>query len=440
MKQLIKNVHILTMDEKWTEYQNGYLLIEDNQISQLGEMTDSLPQADRVIDGKKGILLPGMINTHTHTGMIPFRSLGDDVPDRLRRFLFPLEQVMTPELVRTSAEYAMAEMLLSGVTAFCDMYYFEDQVAQAAERMQVRALLGETIMDMATCDAKNAGEALAYCEQFIQKWQGHEMITPMIAPHAPNTNDLKTLEAIVKLSRKYHAPITMHVEEMTYEMEEFAKKHQQTPIAFLHGLGYFEQDFVMAHCIFMTEEDMALVEQYKEQVRVAHCIGANTKSAKGVAPVGDMLKHQITVGLGTDGPSSGNTLDLFTQMRMFANFHKTYLADRSAFPAREIVCLATAGGAKTLGLFDQVGSLEVGKQADLTLVETQSVNMFPIFDAYSALVYSASASNVSDVWVNGQQLVKEKQLVKKDVQALRTTLYQQMDRFVAEAKRKASEV
>lgn len=440
MKQLIKNVHILTMDKDWTEYQNGYLLIEENRISQLGTMSESLPQADQVIDGKNGILLPGMINTHTHTGMIPFRSLGDDVPDRLRRFLFPLEQVMTPELVRASAEYAMAEMLLSGITAFCDMYYFEDEVAQAAESMQVRALLGETIIDMATCDAKNAAEALAYCESFIQKWQGHERITPVIAPHAPNTNDLKTLKAILALSRKYEVPITMHVEEMTYEMEEFAKNYQQTPLAFLHELGYFDQDFIMAHCIFMTDEDMELVEKYQKKVRIAHCIGANTKSAKGVAPVRSMLEHQLTVGLGTDGPSSGNTLDLFTQMRMFANFHKTYLADRGAFPAKEIVRLATAGGAKTLGLFDQVGSLEVGKKADITLIETQSVNMFPIFDVYSALVYSANASNVSDVWVNGRQLVKEKQLVQTDIQALRTALYQQMGQFVAEAKRKAAEV
>lgn len=440
MKQLIKNVQILTMDEEWTEYKDGYLLIEENRISQLGAMTDPLPQADQVIDGKKGILLPGMINTHTHTGMIPFRSLGDDVPDRLRRFLFPLEQVMTPKLVRASAEYAMAEMLLSGVTAFCDMYYFEDEVAQAAEAMKIRALLGETIIDMATCDAKDSIEALAYCETFIQKWQNHAMITPIIAPHAPNTNDPETLAAIVALSRKYNVPITMHVEEMTYEMEEFAKKFQQTPIAYLHELGYLDQTFIMAHCIFMTEEDMALVKKYKDNVRIAHCIGANTKSAKGVAPVRGMLENHLTVGLGTDGPSSGNTLDLFTQMRMFANFHKTHLADRGAFPAKEIVHLATAGGAKTLGLFDQVGSLEIGKQADLTLVETQSINMFPIFDAYSALVYSANASNVSDVWVNGQQLVKEKQLVQKDVQALRAALYQQMDQFVTEAKRKAAEV
>ncbi|MGG5315374.1 amidohydrolase [Enterococcus sp. AZ072] len=440
MKQLVKNVHILTMDEEWTEYKHGYLLIEENRISQLGPMSDSLPQADEVLDGQKGILLPGMINTHTHTGMIPFRSLGDDVPDRLRRFLFPLEQVMTPKLVRASAEYAMAEMLLSGVTAFCDMYYFEDEVAQAAEAMKVRALLGETIIDMATCDAKDSADALAYCESFIQKWQGHEMITPVIAPHAPNTNDLKTLEAIAALSRKYNVPITMHVEEMTYEMEEFTEKYQQTPIAFLHELGYLDQEFIMAHCIFMTEEDMELVKEYKDNVRIAHCIGANTKSAKGVAPVRGMLEHQLTVGLGTDGPSSGNTLDLFTQMRMFANFHKTHLADRGAFPAKEIVQIATAGGAKTLGLFNQVGSLEVGKKADLTLVETQSVTMFPIFDAYSALVYSANASNVSDVWVNGQQLVKGKQLVLRDVQVLRAALYQQMDEFVAQAKRKASEV
>jgi Cytosine deaminase and related metal-dependent hydrolases len=439
MKTIIKNVHVVTMDDQLNEWKHGYVLIDNEEIVALGDEAtlDHSLTVDQVIDGQRGILMPGMINTHTHAGMIPFRSLGDDVPDRLRRFLFPLEQFMTKELVKSSSDYAIAEMLLSGVTSFCDMYYFEDEVAQSCDEMGVRALVGETIIDMPTCDSPTASEALVYTEQFIQKWQDHPLITPVIAPHATNTNTLEIFKDILALGKKYETPITMHVSEMTYELSEFEEKYQQTPIAFLESLGYFDHDLIMAHCILATSEDVELIAAAKENVRVAHCIGANTKSAKGVAPIKEMLANDITVGLGTDGPSSGNTLDLFTQMRMFANFQKTANQDRALFPAKEIVALATIGGAKTLGLDQQVGSLEVGKKADIVLVETDSVNMFPIFDAYSALVYSANPSNVQSVWVNGQQLVANKQLVKQELGQLKAKLYQSMETFVKEAKKRS---
>ncbi|MDR2833127.1 MAG: amidohydrolase [Streptococcaceae bacterium] len=432
MKQLIKNVHILTMDEQSSEYKNGYLLIEGNKIAKIGHMTENQPLADVVIDGKGGILMPGMINTHTHTGMIPFRSLGDDVPDRLRRFLFPLEQVMTKELVKASAKYAIAEMLLSGVTSFCDMYYFEEEIAQATKEMETRALLGQTIIDMKTPDYENAKEALSACENFLSKWADNELIQPIIAPHATNTLTKNQLSEIVQLAKKYQAPITMHVAEMTYEMEEFQEKYQQTPIEYLAQLGFLEQEFIMAHCIFMNDSDIELVKKYPT-VRIAHCVGANTKSAKGVAPVKEMLDAKLTIGLGTDGPSSGNTLDLITQMRMFANFHKTKNNARNLFSAKQIVELATKSGAKTLGL-NQVGSLEIGKLADIILVETSSVNMFPIFDPYSVLVYSANASNIEHTWVNGKQLVKDKKLTTHSLIDLRDDLYNQMNEFVKQAK------
>ncbi|MDR0921350.1 MAG: amidohydrolase [Lactobacillales bacterium] len=435
MKTLIKNVHVLTMDDEETEYKHGFVLIDGEDIVEVGAMRADLPVVDEVIDGQDGILLPGFVNTHTHCGMIPFRSLGDDVPDRLRRFLFPLEAYMTRKLVHASTAYAIGEMLLSGVTSFCDMYYFEDEVARACEEMGVRAVVGETIIDMETCDSKNTQESLSYCEAFLKKWKNHPLLTPAIAPHAPNTNNASDLKKIVALSQKYQAPITMHVEEMDYEMQEFAENYQQTPLAFLESLGYFEHRFIMAHCIHLNEADIKLLTQAPKHVSVAHCIGANTKSAKGVAPVKELLEQGVLVGLGTDGPSSGNTLDLFTQMRMVANFHKTKNHDRRAFPAKEIVKLATKNGAKALG-FSRVGTIEPNKKADLVLVETKSVNMFPIFDAYSALVYSANASNVSAVWVNGRQLVKEKQLVHANLDELREKLYKEMDIFVKEAKKR----
>lgn len=438
MKTLIRNVHILSMDENYSEIKDGYLVIEEELITKIGsvsELNSLTLHVDKVIEGKNGLLIPGMINTHTHAGMIPFRSLGDDVPDRLRRFLFPLEQYMTKELVKASSNYAIAEMLLSGVTSFCDMYYFEDEVAKSCKKLGIRALVGETIIDMPTCDSSTPSGGYAYCESFLEQWQNDPLITPIIAPHAPNTNNVEMLKKIVSLSEKYNAPITMHVSEMTYEITEFQEKYNQTPIEFLQTLGYFERDFILAHCIFATEHDLDILANSKGKARVAHCIGANTKSAKGVAPIKQMLEKNILTGLGTDGPSSGNTLDLFSQMRLFANVHKTYNQDRSLFPAKEIVRLATIGGAETLGLADQVGSIMVGKKADLTLIETESVNMFPIFDPYSAIVYSANASNVDSVWVNGRQLVSEKKLVEQELNEIKTTLYHEMVTFVTEANK-----
>lgn len=440
MKTLIKNVHILTMDEKNTVIKQGYVFFSTDQILALGTMT-SLDErniiADCVVDGQDGLLIPGLINTHTHVGMIPFRSLGDDVPDRLRRFLFPLEQYMTKELVRASSEYAIAEMLLSGITTFCDMYYFEEEVAQACVTMDVRALVGETIIDLPTCDSPEPLGGYAHSEKLLQQWQNHPLITPVIAPHAPNTVSLDMLKKIVRLSEQYQAPITMHVAEMTYEMAEFEQKYQQTPVECLENLGYLTHEFIMAHCLLVNEQDLERIAQSKGKARVAHCIGANTKSAKGVAPVKQMLAKEIVVGLGTDGPSSSNTLDLFSQMRLFANFHKTYNQDRACFTAQEIVRLATIEGAKTLGLSEKVGSIEVGKQADITMVETTSINMFPLFDPYAVLVYSANASNVEAVWVKGKQLVKHKQLLKHEISRLRATLYQAMTPFVKEAKKRS---
>lgn len=430
MKIGYKNAWILTMDNRMTEYSNGYLVFDNDIIQEIGSMINYIAdKADKWIDAKGGILLPGFINAHTHCGMIPFRSLGDDCPDRLRRFLFPLEKEVVDEtLIELSTAYAIAEMQLAGITTMCDMYYFENVVANVAKNMNMRAFVGETIINQQTPDSTNTKESMDYTVALINKWQYDKLIHPIIAPHAPNTNTEQCLRDILDLSKKYQVPITLHVSEMNYEMEYFREKYNQTPIEFLESIGFFEVPVILAHGIMLTKNDIKILEKYPN-VSVVHCIGANTKSAKGVAPIRSLLDHGVTVALGTDGPSSGNTLDLFTQMRMMANFQKTYLNDRSAFPAKEIVRLATAGGARALGLEHEVGSLKVGMKADLTLVETQSVNMFPIYDAYAALVYSANATNVRDVWVDGVSVVKDKKLTKFSVEKLQSELKKHMKIF-----------
>lgn len=435
MKTLLTNMHVLTMDATYTTFNPGFISITNDKITAVGPM-DNLPTDDyeRVIEGKGALAIPGMINTHTHIGMVPFRSLGDDTPDRLTRFLFPLEQsCMTESLAYHSGKYAIAEMQLAGITTFFDMYYFEDELAKATDEMGSRAILAETILEEAP-DAKKSYGGLAYAAEFIPKWLNHPLITPAVAPHAPYTNSAESLKQAFNLAEKYAVPFSLHVSEMTFEMEHYQNEYSQTPIQYLNDLGVLNARTLAAHCIFATEADIALMKE--KNVAVAHCIGANTKSAKGIAPVKAMLDAGLRVGLGTDGPSSGNTLDLFSQMKMVAYFHKTALKNRAAFPTRDIVRLATIGGAEALGMADQIGSLEPGKQADITLIETDSVNMFPIFDPYAVLVYSAQAHNVRDVFIAGEPVVTDKKIVRADLYDLRSRLDSEMKHFRQEVEKR----
>ena len=439
MKIAIKNANIITMDKYMTHIENGYVIIKDDKIAMIGDMKDYENIAEDEIDAQGGILMPGMINTHTHISMIPFRSLGDDCKDRLRRFLFPLEiEFMTKELVYKSAKYAICELLLNGVTTIMDMYYFEDEVARAADELGIRGVLGETIVNFPSCDSEKAYGGLEYGEKFIKKWVGNKMITPFIAPHAPNTNNTDSLIKANNLSKKYNVPLSMHISEMDYELEYYKEKYNKTPIEYLDSIGVLSERLVAAHCIFLTENDINLLK--KHYVKVAHCIGSNTKSAKGVSPISKLLQNGINVGLGTDGPSSGNTLDIITQFKLFANFHKVANKDRSIFPSNEIVKLGTIDGAKVLNKEKEIGSIEIGKKADLVILETKSPNMFPIFDIYSTLVYSANAGNIDTVFVNGKCLVKDKKLLGIDFEKIKQELKEEMKNFAKKAKQKLYEI
>ncbi|QQO08259.1 amidohydrolase [Breznakiella homolactica] len=440
MNYLITNVHILTMDTAMTEYPRGSIAVRDGRIAAVGNFEITPEYMDyTVIDGDGAMAVPGFINAHTHSGMIPFRSLGDDCPDRLRRFLFPLEnEAMTPELASLSARYACAEMLLAGTTCFVDMYYFEDHIARAVQQMGMRAFLGETVIGQPCCDSPEPHGGLEYGERFIREWAGDPLITPIIAPHATNTNSPEKIRESFELSQKYNVPMSMHVSEMDYEVTYFKEKFGKTPIAFLESLGVLSPQFIAAHCILAEEGDIEILA--RTGTAVAHCIGANTKSGKGVAPVKAMLASGVPVALGTDGPSSGNTLDTFTQFDLFAKFHKTANRDRALFPASEIVRLATSGAAKALGIHDSVGSLEPGKKADITLVETKSANMFPVFDPYAVLVYSAKSANVDTVFVDGRLLVRGKILTGTPLEIIREDLSLGMADFSGKAKILAEQI
>lgn len=431
MRTLIKNAWILTMNEKMQEYKDGQIVIEDDKILYVGKPKE-FDSIDDIVDAKNCLVLPGMVNTHCHVSMLPFRSLQDDCPDRLRRFLFPLENAcMNEDLAYYGACYGTGEMLLSGITTFADMYYFMDKVALACEKMGIRAVLGETIIDQPTCDAKNAVEALKIGEKFIEEWKHHPLITPMLAPHATNTNTEEIFRKAMEIVKKHDTLMMTHVAEMDYEMTYFRNKYNMTPIEWLESISCLNQHVLAVHCIHINEADIQLMK--KHDVKVSHCPVSNLKAGKGIAPAKDIMENGVAMGFGTDGASSGNTLDLFIQMRMFAGAQKTKYHDRSLFPAKEIVRIATIEGAKALRIDEQIGSLEVGKKADIVLISLESAHMFPVYDPYSILVYSANASDVKDVFVNGKQVVSDRKL-KVDLSILREQLQKEMKEFSKKAE------
>ncbi len=431
MKTIIINGIVLTMNPNMDWYPDGYVMFEEDRILRAGPMEEIAPVLKegsgcfRIQDAARGIIMPGMVNTHCHLGMVPFRGLGDDCRDRLRVFLLPMEQkAMDAGLAVRSSRYALCELLLAGVTTVLDMYYFEGEIAGVMDEMGIRGIAGETVMEQGACDVKTAEEAMEYGEAIMKKYQSHPRISCCLAPHGTTTCSPETLQRAYELNRKYQAPFTLHTAEMDYELLQLRREFDCTPVEFLDRMGVLGPSTVAAHCIHLTQSDIGLMKERGS--RVSHCIASNTKAAKGVAPVLSMLEQGVPVGLGTDGPASGNTLDLFTQMRFCANFHKNESRDRSALPAEEIAAMATIGGAKALGLDSVTGSLEPGKKADLTVVETDSVNMFPVYDPYSALVYSANSSNVRDVYVDGRKLVADKKLVYADLEGIRRQLAETM--------------
>lgn len=425
MRTRIENVNILTMDADYHLYENSSITIDGDTIIAIN---DNSLEVDYVIDGNNGILMPGMVNVHCHLPMMPFRSLGDDCPDRLRRFLFPLEiKTMSKELIAAATKYAACELMLGGVTQVFDMYFYEDEIAKVMAEMNMRATLAETILDFAHVNSSKPYEGLEYSEWYIPRWKNHPLITPAIAPHATNTNSAEALKKALEIANKHDVLLSMHVSEMDYEMEYFKKEYNMTPVEYLESIGLLNDRLLAAHCIHLSEHDIELFEKYN--AKIAHCVVSNMKAGKGIMPLNDVSHHNIAVGLGSDGASSGNTLDILTQLSLVPKAHKTREHNRAIFPARDALMYATIGGARCLNTDSYTGSLEVGKKADIVLIETESVNMFPIYDYYSVIAYSANASNVHSVWINGKQVVSNKQLVDVKLSEVRKELEKHMAEF-----------
>jgi len=417
---LIRNATVLTMDNDRTVFEQGLVAVKGKQIVAVTDGKDvESYQAKTSIDAEGDIVMPGLINTHTHVSMTVFRSLADDVPDRLHRYIFPLEsKLVSREMVRIGAQLGNVEMLKGGVTTYADMYYFEDEVAKTVDEIGMRAVLGESVIKFPVADAANAEEGIQYALNFIEEYKDHPRITPAFAPHAPYTNSTEILQKVTELSLQHNVPVMIHLAESAREIEVIAERSGgKSPVAYMADIGALTPNLIGAHVIEVDDNDIALLKKY--DVGVAHNMSANIKSAKGVAPAIKMQQQGIRIGLGTDGPMSGNTLSTIDEFNQVAKVHKLVNKDRAAMPPINVIEMATIGAARALHMEDTIGSLEKGKLADIVVIDTKAPNMVPVYNPYSALVYSAYATNVKHTIVDGKMLMQDRNMLTVDETAIR---------------------
>lgn len=419
---ILTHAHVVTMNARREIIADGAVIIRDSRVIAVGPAALAAQfTAPKTIDARGDIVTPGMINTHTHASMTVFRGLGDDVPDRLRRLIFPLEKnLIDRELVYWGALHGFIEMVEGGVTTAVDMYYFEDEVARAAQQIGIRGVLGESILNFPTPDSTEPYGGLAYARKFAAAYRDDPLITPALAPHAPYSLDADHLRQVAQLSADFDLPVLMHVAEMTDEIATLRKERNQTPVEYLDSLGLLNRRLVAAHCIFVTDTDIALMKS--RDVGIAHNMVANIKSAKGVSPALKMFDDGLRVGLGTDGPMSGNTLDIIGQLGYVAKLHKLDRKDRNVMPALKVVEMATLGGARALHRENDLGSIEPGKLADLIILDHESTAFVPLFDVYSTLVYAAGPKDVKSTIIHGRVVMQDRKLLTVDAAEVRTHL------------------
>ena len=415
---ILSGRYVVTMDAQRRVIESGAVAIRADRIVAAGTRAeiDRNWQPKRRIDRPNAMLTPGLINTHTHAAMSLFRGIANDVnlQDWLNNFIFPAEaKNVTPDFVRWGTRLASLEMLLSGTTTFTDMYYFEDVVAEAAKEAGIRGVLGETIIKFPVADAKTPEDALKFTERFLVRFKGDPLIVAAVAPHAPYTNSDATLKAARALANKYNAPLITHLSETKKENDDMQASRHMSPTELLNSLGFFNGRTVTAHCVWVNDRDMTILKSHN--AGVAHNPSSNMMLASGAAPVPEMLKRGIAVGLGTDGPAgSNNDFNMMEEMDLAAKLQKLVRNNPEALSAKQSFEMATIGGARVLGMEKEIGSLEAGKRADLISIALDAPNAVPMYDVYSQLVYALKGADVIDVIVNGREVVRDKRCLTLD--------------------------
>jgi 5-methylthioadenosine/S-adenosylhomocysteine deaminase len=419
---LVTGATVVTLDGAGTVIQDGAIAVSGQRIVAIGRTADLRARyvAARTLDGRGQIAMPGLINGHNHAPMVLFRGIADDLAlmEWLQKYIFPAEaKNVTREFVEWGTLLACLEMIRSGTTTYADMYYFEDQVAEATARAGLRGILGETIIQFPVPDNKTPQEALTYTEKFIRRWKGHSLITPAIAPHAPYTNTAESLQQSKALADRYGVPLTIHVSETRDEVDAMRKKYDATSTEWLEKLGVLGPNVIFNHGVWLTESDMAIL--HRRGVSVTHNPESNMKLASGAAPVTRMLALGIDVGLGTDGAASNNDLDMFEAMDFAAKLQKLTAGTPTALPARQVVEMATIGGARALKIDKETGSLEPGKRADFILVDTMGAHATPMYNVYSHLAYALKGADVRTTVVDGKILMLQGRVLTLDETRIR---------------------
>jgi 5-methylthioadenosine/S-adenosylhomocysteine deaminase len=409
---------IVTMDGQRRVIEDGAIAVKGDSILAVGPRNEILKNyaAPQTIDAKGELVLPGLINGHTHAAMTLFRGLKDDVTLDvwLTKYIFPAEaKNVNEDFVRWGTRLGALEMIRGGITTFADMYYFEDAVAEETKAAGMRGVLGETWIDFPAPDNSNEDAMAAYTEKFLQKWQGDPLIHAAVAPHSIYTCSQKTLTDAAALARKYHAPIEIHVAETKKELDDSREKNGRTPVGYLDHIGFLGPDVVAAHCIWVDATDEKILAQ--DNVGCVHNPSSNMMLASGVAPVPALRAAGVHVGLGTDGPAgSNNDLDIMQEMDLAAKLQKISKMDPQAINAEAVVEMATIEGARALHMDKEIGSLEAGKKADLIVISMDEPNAVPMYDVYSQLVYALKACDVETVVIGGKVVMRDRKVLTEN--------------------------
>jgi 5-methylthioadenosine/S-adenosylhomocysteine deaminase len=418
---IVYNAIVVTMDGASRVLPRGAVAIQGNNIVGVdaAETIAASYTARETLDADGQIVMPGLINTHTHAPMVLYRGLADDLAlmDWLQKYIFPAEaKTVTREFVRAGTRLAALEMIRSGTTTYADMYYFEEEIGRATREAGLRGVLGQTIIQFPVPDAKTPQEELVRTEAFLQAFANDELITPAVAPHAMYTLDAASLRASRALADKYKAPVLIHLAETADESRTSQKQHKMSPTRYLESLAFWGPRTLAAHGVWLSAADIQILA--KRRVGLSHNPESNMKLASGTARVPAMRKAGINVGLGTDGAASNNDLDMFEAMRQAAFLHKLTTGDPRALPAGAALAMATIEGARALRMDDRIGSLEPGKRADMILVSMSGPRQTPMYDPLSHLVYVARGDDVTTTIVNGRVLMRDRKVLTLDEAAV----------------------
>ena len=410
-REIIYNAHIITMNSDMEIIPNGSILIEDGKIKEVsyGKITDDTAL---YTDARGMFVMPGFVNTHTHVPMTMLRGYADDLPLHkwLTDYIFPTEaQFINAQNVQLASQLAFLEMIKSGTTCFNDMYYFDDVIATEAKKAGIRAVLGDCLIDFPAPSFKTVDEGMALAEEIIQKWSGDDIIHPIVCAHSPYTCSKETLQRTKTLADKYNTLLHIHLSETQKEADDIIVQTGMRPAEYLNSIGLLDRNVLAAHCVWLSEEEIKLMAS--THTSIAHCPKSNLKLASGIAHTNHYISSGITVGAGTDGTASNNNLDMVEEIRFAALLAKVKDYNPEAMNARTTLRMGTIDGARALGLDHITGSLEAGKDADLIVVNSDAVNMTPVYDEYSAIVYAMNSKNVRSSMVHGKWIMKDRKVL-----------------------------